>query len=228
MYADVGAVVDNRVRAVLLCTIEYGVLMTLLESSPLYPHRTTVTAVEAADALAAAEMARQRSRRAAIGAYARAPLVYWGCAWIVGYAAAQFLPGLLAWLVWMAFVAGSIAISQLNRWSTTGASIVLSGWEGQLRRAWWVILLGTSALPFIIEPLPTSRLYLMFGALWAIGYLLYAVIAEDRALGLLGAGIILLAVVLRTIVPESALLPFGLLAGGGTLAFGVARMRRRW
>ena len=202
--------------------------MTLLESSPLYPHRATVTAVEAADALAAAEVARQRSRRAAIGAYARAPFVYWGCAWIIGYAAAQFLPDLLAWLVWMVFVAGSIAISRWNRWSGAGASVVLSGWEGQLRRAWWVLLLGTSALPFIIAPLPASRLYLMFGALWAIGYLLYAVVAEDRALGFLGGGIIALAVILRTVVPDSALLPFGLLAGGGTLAFGIARIRRRW
>lgn len=202
--------------------------MTPLESSPLYPQRVTITAVEAADALAGAEIARQSSRRAAIGAYVRVPFVYWGCAWIIGYAAEQFLPGLLAMLIWMAFVAGSVTLSRWNRGAVTGASVVLSGWEGKLRRAWWALLLGTAALPFIIAPLPASRLYLMFGALWGIGYLLYAVVAEDRALGLLGGGIIALAVVLRTFVPDRALLPFGLLAGGGTLAFGIARMRRRW
>ena len=201
--------------------------MTLLESSPLYPHRSTVTAIEAADALAGAEVARQRSRRAAISTFMNAPLVYWGCAWIVGYAAAQFLPGWLTFFVWMLCVAGSLAISRWHGWSS-GASVVLSGWEAALRRAWWVLALGSSALPFIIEPLPATRLYLMFGAFWGIGYLLYAVVAEDRALGFLGGGIVALAAILRTVVPDSALLLFGLLAGGGTLAFGMARVRQRW
>lgn len=187
-----------------------------------------MTATEAADALAAAETVRERSHRVAIGWIARTPLVYWGCAWIIGYGAAQFLPGWLTSLVWMLCVAGSLAITHWRGWSSGGANIVLTGWEAGLRRAWWVLVLGSFALPFIVGPIPVSRLYLLFGALWGIGYLLYAVVAEDRPLGFLGGGIVTLAAVLRTVAPDSALLPFGLIAGGSTLVFGIARMRRRW
>ncbi len=186
-----------------------------------------LTACEAADALAAAQTMMHRSHRAAVGTFARAPLVYWGIAWIVGYAAAQYLSGWLAYLVWLAFTAGSfVARRRWNR-SSDGQSIVISGWEGQVRRAWWVIVLGSAALPLIIEPVPTVALYLLLGALWGIAYMLYAVVADDRALGLLGASIVALAVAVRLFVPGSALLLFGLLAGGSQMTFGIVRTRRQ-
>jgi len=75
---------------------------------------------------------------------------------------------------------------------------------------------------------PTFALYLFFGALWGMAYMLYAVVAEDRTLGFLGAGFVALAVILRLIVPGLALLLYGLLAGGSTIIFGVTRMRRQW
>lgn len=186
-----------------------------------------LTAREAADALAAAQTAMHRSRRAAVGKFARAPLVYWGIAWMVGYVAAQYLPGWLASLVWLAFMAGSFVSRRWWNQSSGGQSVVISGWEEQVRRSWWIIVLGSVALSLIIEPVPTFALYLLFGALWGIAYLLYAIVADDRALGLLGASIVALAVAVRLLVPEIALLLFGLLAGGSQMIFGIVRTRRQ-
>lgn len=187
-----------------------------------------MTAREAADALTAAQTAMHRSHRAAVGTFARAPLVYWGIAWMAGYAAAQYLPGWLAYLVWLAFMIGSFVARRWWNRSRGGQSIVISGWEEQVRRAWWVIVLGSIALPLIVEPVPTVALYLLLGALWGIAYMLYAVVADDRALGLLGASIVALAVAVRLLVPEIALLLFGLFAGGSQMLFGIVRTRRQW
>lgn len=168
-----------------------------------------------------------RSHHAAVGKFARAPLVYWGIAWIVGYAAAQYLPGWLASLVWLAFMVGSFVSRRWWSRSRGGQSVVISGWEEQVRRSWWIIVLGSVALSLIIEPVPTFALYLLFGALWGIAYMLYAVVADDRALGLLGASIVTLAVAVRLFVPGVALLLFGLLAGGSQMIFGIVRTRRQ-
>lgn len=186
-----------------------------------------MTAREAADALAAAQTAKHRSHRAAVGKFARAQLIYWGIAWMVGYAVAQYLPGWLAYLVWLAFMVGSFVARRRWNQSSGGQSVVISGWEEQVRRAWWVIVLGSLALSLIIEPVPAFALYLLFGALWGIVYMLYAVVADDRALGLLGASIVALAVAVRLLVPGIALLLFGLLAGGSQMIFGIVRTRRQ-
>jgi hypothetical protein len=187
-----------------------------------------VTALEAADALAAAQTVMRRSHHAAIGKFVRAPFIYWGCTWMVGYTAAQFLPGWLASLIWLACISGSFVVTHWARWDDAGRSIVFSGWEGQIRRARWALLLGSSALPFILEPIPPDRLYLMFGAFWGMVYMLYAIVSDDRALTLLGGGIVALAVILRLFLPDNALLLFGLLAGSSTLIFGIVRIRRQW
>ncbi len=199
--------------------------MTVSEPVPI--NTRPISAPEATAALAAADVVMRRSRRAAIGQCVRAPLVYWGVVWIVGYTAAQFLPGWLASLTWLLFIAGEILSQRLGS-RVGGERVVISGWEGQIRRAWWVVVLGSSALPFIIEPVPTSVLYLFFGALWGIVYMLYAVISEDRELTYFGAGIVLLAVVVRIVIPDLSLLVFGVLAGGGKMIFGLVRMRRQW
>ncbi len=202
--------------------------MTLPDPLPIHQRAATVTAGEAADALAAARVAMRHSRSAAVGQSLRAPLVYWGVGWVVGYAAAQFLPGWLAFLVWFAFIIGWLAARRAWKSPHDRRPAVISGWEAQVGRAWWIIVLGSTALSLIIEPVPTFVLYLFFGALWGIAYMLYAVVAEDRALGLLGVGVVLLAVAVRLVVPDLSLLLYGLLAGGSTIAFGIARMRRQW
>lgn len=201
--------------------------MTLPDPSPLH-QRAAVTAGEAADALVMARIAMHRGRSAAVGQSLRAPLVYWGVAWVAGYAAAQFLPGWLAYLVWFGFTIGWLAVRRAWKASHDRRRVVVSGWEAQIGRAWWIILLGSVAMPLIVEPVPTVALYLLFGALWGIAYMLYAVIVEDRALGFLGASVVALAVILRLFVPDLALLLYGLSAGGSTIIFGAARMRRQW
>jgi len=202
--------------------------MTLSDPSPLHQRAAAVTAGEAADALAAARVAMRRGRSAAVGQSLRAPLVYWGVAWVAGYAAAQFLPGWLAYLVWFGFTISWLAARRVWNGSRDQRHVVVSGWEVQMGRAWWIVVLGSVAMPLIVEPVPTVALYLLFGALWGIVYMLYAVVAEDGALGVLGASVVILAVILRLFVADLALLLYGVSAGGITIIFGVARMRRRW
>ncbi len=202
--------------------------MTIPNPPPFHQRAATVTADEAADALAAARIAMHRGRSAAVGQALRAPLVYWGVAWVAGYAAAQFLPGWLAYLVWFGFTVGWLVSRRVWKMSRDRRHVVVSGWEAKIGRAWWIILLGGVAMPLIVEPVPTVALYLLFGALWGIAYMLYAVVAEDRAFGFLGASVVVLAVIFRLFVPDLALLLYGLAAGGITITFGVARMRRQW
>ncbi len=187
-----------------------------------------LTPTEAADALAGAQATMRRSRRVAVGRFLSARLVYWGIAWMIDYTALQFLPGWIALLMWVVLVAGAFATPRLVAWSDAGQSTVISGWQGQFRRAWWVVLFGSFALVTIVAPAPDYVIYLLLGALWGIAHLLYAVATEDRPLAFLGGGIVLIAVAARVFAPEIALLLFGLLAGGCMAIFGALRTWRQW
>lgn len=98
--------------------------------------------------------------------------------------------------------------------------------EAQFHRTWWVLFLGSFALGIIVAPAPPFVVGLASGALWGIAFLMYAVLAGDRAAGILGAGIVVLAAVLRITLMHRALLPFGLGAGGGMVLLGLMRTVR--
>ncbi len=58
--------------------------------------------------------------------------------------------------------------------------------------------------------------------------LLYAVIARDRALGLVGGSILLLAPVLRFAGPVWSVPLLGIIGGAAMMVFGLYRARRPW
>ncbi|MGI8968937.1 MAG: hypothetical protein ACR2GA_07535 [Chloroflexota bacterium] len=187
-----------------------------------------VTPDEAAAALSAASTTMRRSRRAALSKFAQTSLVFWGIAWIIGFGAEQFLPDWRSWLVW-ALV--GIAAFALTRWHDSASAMssgAISGWEAQFHRTWWVLFFGSAGLEAITVPAPVVVIGLLPGALWGIAFVIYAVLAEDRALGVLGASIVVLAVVLRILFVHQALLLFGLGAGGAMTTLGVVRTVRQW
>jgi hypothetical protein len=54
--------------------------------------------------------------------------------------------------------------------------------------------------------------------------MLYATVVEDRSLGVLGAGIMILAVVVRAFFIDQSLVLFGILGGGGMAVTGLVRV----
>ena len=187
---------------------------------------STISPSEATAALAAATTTMRRSRRAAIGKFARVSLIFWGVAWMVGFAGAQFLPDWRATALWT--VVG-VAAFALTRWhsATAVAGGTVSGWEGPFHRTWWALALGSFALTAITVPAqPAAVPWLVDGTLWGIAHIIYGTLAEDRPVGILGAAIVLLAVALRLLFLHQALLLFGLGAGGAMTALGVVRTVR--
>ncbi len=179
---------------------------------------------EARAALLAARSVATRSGRAARGNVARAALAVWGVVWLLGYAGVQFLPFGLAWALWVPL--GTAAYALVRYWGRE--ETVRSGWEAVFLRAWWVMMFGTTAIMLIVIPAPFAVVALLPGALWGLAILLYAVVADDRALALLGGTIVLAAPLLRMGVPDWSPLLFGLIGGCGMLALGVIRARSPW
>jgi hypothetical protein len=121
---------------------------------------------------------------------------------------------------------GAAAYSLVRYWRR--GETVRSGWEARFLRAWWVMMFGTTAITLLVVPAEFAVVALLPGALWGLGVLLYAVVADDRALAALGATIVLVAPLLRLGLPDWSPLLFGLTGGGGMLALGVARARSPW
>jgi hypothetical protein len=184
-----------------------------------------LTPDEATTALREAHRVRALGRRLVHGQTTRLPLVWWGMAWMVTYCAAQVLPFAPALLAGAASSAVAFALTKLgSRWDPTPGR---TGWEGQVTRAWWAVLVAAFVVDVVAAPAPPAVLFLIPGALWGLALLLYAVVIEDLALGVLGAGIAVLAAVLRLFFLDESLVLFGLLAGGGMIAVGLLRLLGR-
>jgi len=181
---------------------------------------------EATDALAAARTTMARSRRAVVERPMRVSLVYWGLVMMVGYPTVRFLPVWLPLLLWGLLLLGPSALCWLRK--QRGALSIISGWERAYTRAWWVFVLGSIAIGWIVAPAPLYVVPLLIGMLWGLALLLYAAVVADREVGLVGIGMMALAVALRVFVPEHAILIFGLAAGGGMTLLGLVRIRWSW
>lgn len=184
--------------------------------------RLTPSPEEAAAALAAAHGSLRQGRHAAVRSGLRASLILWGLDWMAGYALVHVWP---AWLALALWGLASLALYALPRLRVAAADLVVSGWEARLRRAWWVVLVGSAALVAIATPPTVDAALLLLGALWSIAYALYGVVLGDREIAALGGAIVALAVALRLFAPAATPL-FGALAGGGTAMLGVVRLRR--
>jgi hypothetical protein len=181
-----------------------------------------LTPDEATTALREAHRVRALGRRLLHGQTTRLPLVWWGVAWMVTYPAAQFLPFAPALVAGGASAAAALAMTKLGaRWDPMPGR---TGWEGRVTRAWWAILVSVFVIDVIAAPAPAPVLFLIPGAVWGLAMLLYAVVVEDRALGVLGAGIAVLAAALRLLFLDESLVLFGLLGGGGMVAVGLLRL----
>ncbi len=188
---------------------------------------STISSSEATAALAAAQTTMRRSRRAAIGKFARTSLIFWGVAWMVGFAGAQFMPDWRAGFLWTVVGIAAYALTRWHRATSVAARGTVSGWESQFQRTWWALVLGSFALITISVPAQSAAIPgLVSGTLWGIAFIIYGTLAEDRPVGILGAAIVLLAVALRILFPHQALLLFGLGAGGAMTALGIVRTVR--
>jgi hypothetical protein len=180
-----------------------------------------LTPDEATAALREAHRVRALGRRLVHGQTTRLPLVWWGLAWMVTYPAVQFLPFAPAVAVSAATGPAAHALTRVGvRWDPAPGR---TGWERHVTRAWWAVAIAAFFVDLIAAPAPVQVLFLIPGALWGLAMLLYAVAAGDLALGVLGAGIAVLAAALRLFLDESLLL-FGLLGGGGMAGTGLLRL----
>jgi hypothetical protein len=186
-------------------------------SSPLTPEEATA-------ALAEADRLRQMGWRLVTRQLARLPLVWWGLAWMVTFPAAQFLP--LGWALAVTALtgAGALAATRMgSRWDPTPGS---TGWERRIQRGWWSVIVAGILIDLIAAPARISVYFLLPGALWGLALLLFAIVAGDLGLGLLGAGIAALATGLGLVLPDQALVLFGLIGGGAMAVLGSARVLR--
>lgn len=184
---------------------------------------------EALRALAGARDTLGRSRRLAVEQPARFLLVYWGVAWMLLYTiAAAAAPGWLMLALMAALILAPIVWCRLR--AQRGARGVRTGWEPRLWAAWWALVLGSAAIAAIAGPLPAGTQGILTGALWGLAFVLYGAAMTDIELGALGAGIVVLALVMRlALVPQRPALAvalFGVLAGGAMAALGLLRLLR--
>jgi len=175
---------------------------------------------EARVALGLARAATVRSARAAQRTTMRAGLIVWGVAWLLGYTGLQFLPFAIGWALWLPLCVAAFALTRWLRDDT-----IRSGWEARFERAWWVIVFGSFFLVSTVAPAEAIVIILLAGALWGLALLLYGVVSEERALAVLGGGIVTLAPLLRQWQPEWGALLFGLFGGGGMVLLGLWRER---
>jgi hypothetical protein len=178
---------------------------------------------EAAAALRDAGLARQRVRRLVASRVVRPHFIWWGAAWIVVYAGAQFLPTGPALALATGAAVAATALSRIAGRRARAAAV--SGWEAKFWRCWLVLAGGSLLLDLVDGAAPVSVLFLLPAVLWGIGMALYAVVAGDLALGLLGGGLAALAAGLRLLAPDHALVLFGVLGGTAMIALGLVRMR---
>jgi hypothetical protein len=177
------------------------------------------------EATAALDEARRVSAmgwRLVSGQATRLPLIWWGVAWLVTYPAVQFLPFVPALVVAGAGVVAASVMTRVGaRWDPAPGT---TGWEREVDRAWWALLVAGFAFNLIAGPAAIAVYFLLPGAVWGLALLLYALVAGDVGLGVLGAGILVLAAALRIVAPDRALVIFGVLAGGGMAAVGAVRL----
>jgi hypothetical protein len=176
---------------------------------------------EADEALRSAQRLEARSRRMVMGQVAGSQIVLWGGVWALGYTEAQFLPLAAASVVWLLLMLVGGLVSALLRRGRE----VSSGWEARFGRGWWALVLGSFAVVAIVEPTSAQVVFLVLGALWGIGFVLYALIAGDVPLVVLGAAVVVVAPTLRILIPQWSLLGVGVLAGGSMMGFGLWRSR---
>jgi hypothetical protein len=140
----------------------------------------------------------------------------------VSYSAAQFLPFAPAAVLAAATGVAAFGLSRLGaRWDPTPGR---TGWERQFMRSWWAVLVVAFAIDFIAAPAPLPVFFLIPGAVWGLAMLLFAVAMGDRALGVLGVGIVVLAALLRVFLLDESLVLFGVLGGSAMAAIGLARL----
>ncbi|WP_022916636.1 hypothetical protein [Ruania albidiflava] len=146
------------------------------------------------------------------------PLLGWGIAFGVGYAALDLLDGaarlvvvLLAW-----------AVGMLGSWYPVRHAI-RTGSEGRIRWG-WVVVLGAS--PFLVAAAqPSSWIYtaLFLGGLWGLAMCLYAVATEDVPFVVASIAVVVLAALAagQDLAPPLAL--FGVTTALPLLVLGVRR-----
>jgi len=199
-------------------TIREGLAMGERELRP--PRGGEPSVEEARAALGLARAATARSAHAARRTTMRAGLIVWGVVWLLGYTGLQFLPFAIGWALWLPL---GVAAYALTRWLRDDT--IRSGWEARFTRAWWVIVFGSVFLVSTVVPAEALAIILLTGGLWGLALLLYGVVSGERALAVLGGGIVVLAPLLRQLFPDWAALLFGLLGGGGMVLLGLWRER---
>jgi hypothetical protein len=178
---------------------------------------------EAAAALRDAGLARQRVRRLVASRIVRPHFLWWGAAWIVAYGGAQYLPTGPALALAGAAGAAATVLSRIAGRRARAAAV--SGWETRFWRCWLVLAGGSLLLDLVDGAAPLPVLFLLPAVLWGVGMALYAIVAGDLALGLLGGGLAALAAALRLLAPDHALLLFGAIGGTAMIALGLVRLR---
>lgn len=174
---------------------------------------------EAAQTLRELSAIRGRSRRVAHATFTRGPLVLWGVAWLLGYAALDTLPWPVAIPAGLALSGAAALGTRLSR-----SQQVVSGWEQHVQRSWLVLMASSPLLVLTITPAPVHAVPVFLGSLCGVALLLLAVAAGDIPVGVLGAVIVTTAAAVRILAPDHDLLVFGSVAGGAMTALGVCRM----
>lgn len=184
---------------------------------------------EAAESLAQAQLAMQRTRRDVAGSSLWPHSITDGIVWLGGFTATQFLSAGLAMIAWIVVGFGTGAVHHILEQKQD--HLVESGWGCKAQRIWISFFAGMLCLDLIINSSHPYVVALVNGALWGIAIMVYAILVDDRAHLVLGGSILLLAVVLHTVIPHWSPLLFGLIGGGGMLLEGLAQMwqvRRQW
>ncbi len=183
------------------------------------PRAEDVSPSEAARTLRDIDRITGRSRRVAYAAFTRAPLTFWGIAWLLGYSALDLLPWAVAIPVGVALALGAA----LGMWWWRPGEVG-SGHERKVQLS-WLVLMACSPLLVATAGVVTSTAVLLFlGALWGVALLLLAVATGDVALGVVGGLVVVAAAAVRIAVPQHLLLTFAVVAGGAMTALGAYRL----
>ncbi|MDQ6636969.1 MAG: hypothetical protein M3Y62_04190 [Candidatus Dormibacteraeota bacterium] len=181
--------------------------------------RAEPSPAEAAGLLAEVGRLPARTRRLAATKFTRVSLVAWGVAWVFGYAAVQLLPQPVGLGAFAVLGVGAVTLTRLG-----APGELLSGWEAQFRRGWWVLIGVMPLLGLIVQPTPLPTLLLLLGALWGVALLLFAVTVSDRALGAVALTIVAGAAAIHVLAGGWSLLCFGLVGGGAMAILGSSRL----
>ncbi|MDQ6898719.1 MAG: hypothetical protein M3072_04300 [Candidatus Dormibacteraeota bacterium] len=174
---------------------------------------------EAARLLADVRQLPARTRWLAATKFTRLSLVAWGVAWVFGYTAVQVLPQPIGLGAFALLGVGAVTLTRL-----AAPGDLLTGWEAQFRRGWWVLIGVMPLLGLIVQPTSLATLLLLLGALWGVALLLLAVTVSDRALGAVGGTIVAGAAVIHVLAGGWALVSFGLVGGGAMAVLGSTRL----